>query len=130
VEVENLRFERMGARWRVRKLWDVDETVRRYETLAVRLSAQTLDLRNETARCKLWELWQDYWTGTIQSDPNWREYWLPEHFPLEPYNADKARRVCDRLAERFGTMPQVSGELIFWFMMIAEGLHPEPHHDS
>jgi hypothetical protein len=128
VHIDNFALKHDGDRWRVSKEWDFQEAIAKCQPLSEELIRSTgkeaMDLESESDRKMLWDCWQDYHTRTIQSDPNWREYWLPEHFPLEAYKPDKAATACERLAERFGPKPRCTGELIFWFMAIAEGMQP------
>jgi CRISPR/Cas system-associated endonuclease/helicase Cas3 len=126
IHFETLQFQRTEYGWRVSKEWDVSESMEKCDALAKEVCTLTgkdhVALDDEFDRQRLWDVWQNSHTRSIQSDPDWHEYWKPEDFPLEHYNAEKAAKVCRILAEQFGPEPRCTKELVFWFMRIAEGL--------
>jgi len=126
IDFETLHFQRMEYGWHVSKRWDISESLEKCDALANEVRSltgrDTVDLDNEMDRQRLWDVWQNSHTRSIQSDPHWRESWKPEDFPLESYNPGKAAVVCRRLAAQFEVRPHCTKELIFWFMQIAEGL--------
>ena len=124
--VENIKFRQRGIRWLVRKTWDVAEAISRCEGMRRQLEPLAmegvLDLNDEAIWQGLWNAWQDDWTHTITSTPDWQEFWNPSDLPMEPYNRAKARKVVGQLQGQFGPRPLLRKELCFWFSSIAESL--------
>ena len=131
VGVENFRLTRIDQdNWLVEKAWDVDEAIARCEPMRKALEHlaldSTADLRDEIVWQAFWERWQAEYTEWYRAlPPADKELWDEDDFPLEPYRRKKAQQIFERLRARFGSMPELTRELCFWFTCIAEALPPE-----